>query len=326
MMKWLAGGVWVWVVVLALLAVGCEEGADFEWGAGAGGGEGWTAPDGMIRVVTYNLGNYVLMDRDEDGAEDDPKPEEEIEALLDLLVEVKPDVLAVQEIGSEESGFRDLQRRLKARGLNLVHADLGQGSDSVRHVGILSRFPLRKVSDHVDATFRLSGERLHTSRAIQEVLVEVGPDYSLRLINVHLKSKRAHPLGEQAMRNAEARVVREAVEAVLAANPNENLMVLGDFNDTKNTTPLEIIRGDSGPGVKLADVWARDDRRETWTQNWRYQDIYSRFDFALFSPGLRPEIIERGCFLPANTETVWRASDHRPVVVAILPVEGGRGR
>jgi endonuclease/exonuclease/phosphatase family metal-dependent hydrolase len=309
-------------VIMVCFLFGCQRDQRQGMILGDVGQDDWVAPDGMIRVVTYNLGNYVLMDRDRDGQEDDPKPEDEIEAMMGLLKQLQPDVLAVQEMGIDSPSFQDFRKRLAAQGLNYPYADLGQGSDPIRHVAVVSRFPLEKVSDHADEVFRLSGETLRVSRGVQELIVKVNPDYSFRLINLHLKSKRAHPLGEQEIRNAEARIVREVVEKALSANPEENLLVVGDFNDTKNTTPLEIIRGDNVQGAKLSDVWARDDRRETWTQNWRYQDIYSRFDFALYSSGMRPEIVERGCYLPAFGELVWRASDHRPVVVGIIPEEG----
>ena len=73
-----------------------------------------------ITVCSYNLKNYLSMERFVKGgkAPDQPKPEKEIVAVVKFLADIKPDVLGVSEIG-QESDLLDLQKRLKAANVDL---------------------------------------------------------------------------------------------------------------------------------------------------------------------------------------------------------------
>ena len=78
-------------------------------------------------------------------------------------------------------------------------------------------------------------------------------NYSFTLITAHLKSKRAVAQAEEAeLRLEEAKVLRETIDASLAANPNANLVVLGDFNDTKDSASTKVVIGRGK--LKLADM------------------------------------------------------------------------
>ena len=45
------------------------------------------------------------------------------------------------------------------------------------------------------------------------------------------------------LRFQEAKLLREKIDACFAANPNVNLVVLGDFNDTKDSPSTKAIIG-----------------------------------------------------------------------------------
>ena len=45
------------------------------------------------------------------------------------------------------------------------------------------------------------------------------------------------------MRLQEAKLLREKIDAILKANPNANLVVLGDFNDTKDSASTKAVIG-----------------------------------------------------------------------------------
>ena len=186
-----------------------------------------------FRVATYNVENYLdepTQTRSVKSAEAKAKVRESIRAL-------KPDVLALQEMGSTNA-LLELRDSLKAEGLDLPYWEHVAGFDTNIHVAILSKFPFTARRPHTDDSFLLSGRRFRVSRGFAEVDIQVNTNYSFTLIAAHLKSKRAVAQADEAeLRLEEAKLLREKIDARLAANPNANLVVLGDFNDTKDSPP-----------------------------------------------------------------------------------------
>jgi hypothetical protein len=76
----------------------------------------------VLRVATYNVQNYLEVDRLLDGRyrPSFPKPEEEKTVLRNILIEVQPDVLILQEMGSRPY-LVELQADLKEEGLDLPY-------------------------------------------------------------------------------------------------------------------------------------------------------------------------------------------------------------
>jgi len=129
-----------------------------------------------VVVVSYNLENYLLMDRRVDGKMQPaaPKPLKEIEAAVKVLAEIHPDILGVMEIG-DESMLEDLQKRLKAAGLDLPNREWVRGADAERHVALLSRFPLVEHHSIDDVTFELNGKLERMPRGMLDVTVQISP-------------------------------------------------------------------------------------------------------------------------------------------------------
>ena len=88
----------------------------------------------------YNLENYIVMDRRENGQlVHSPKPEKEIEPLLRIIREIHPDLLGVAEMGSPGQ-FESFRQRLAQEGITFVDAEYVSGPDPDRHIALLSRF------------------------------------------------------------------------------------------------------------------------------------------------------------------------------------------
>ncbi|HOB33657.1 MAG TPA: endonuclease/exonuclease/phosphatase family protein, partial [Verrucomicrobiota bacterium] len=188
-----------------------------------------------FRVATYNVENYL--DRPTETRRVTKSPEAKAR-VRESIRTLKPDIIALQEIGSV-SALLELRDSLKAEGLDLPHWELAGGFDTNIHVAILSRFPFVARRPHTNATFLLSGRRFRTSRGFAEVDVRINPNYTLTVITAHLKSQRPIPEADEAeMRLEEAKILRGIVDKRLAANPNANIIVLGDFNSTKDTPPI----------------------------------------------------------------------------------------
>ena len=274
-----------------------------------------------FRVATYNLEGYLeqpTATRPAKSAEAKAKVRESIRAL-------KPDVLAVQEIGGV-SALDELRGSLKQEGLEFAFWEHVAGFDTNIHVAVLSRFPITGRRPHTNEQFLLSGRRFRVSRGFAEVDIQVNTNYSFTLMTAHLKSKRTLGEADEAeLRLEEARLLREKIDALLLADPARNLVVLGDFNDSKDSPSTKAIIGryrrklvDTRPAERNGDrppaVGARSEARNvTWTHYYARDDSYSRIDYILLSPGMAKEWVGEETYV--LTEPDWGVgSDHRPLV------------
>jgi endonuclease/exonuclease/phosphatase family metal-dependent hydrolase len=284
-----------------------------------------TKPD-PVRFVSYNLKNYLKMDRRVGGElrKAAPKPEEEIAKLVELLVATKPDIVGVCEIG-DQADLSDLQKRLKEAGLDLPHSAWVNAADRTRHVAALSRFPIASTDHQEKLQYRMDEKEFDFQRGILDATVQVNPNYQLRLLGIHLKSKRKIYEGDQAlMRRNEAHLLRAHVDKILEENGRSNILLYGDFNDTQNEAPIKAIKGRFGSERYMRDIQVADKDGYRWTYYWRYADQYSRFDFAFVSKGLYPEVVQEQSLIQSHSDW-FTASDHRPVVITVLPVDAEVG-
>lgn len=281
-----------------------------------------TAQAETFRIAAYNVENYLDKTtetrRDVKSAASKAKIRESIKAM-------KPDVIAFEEMGAL-SALQELQASLKADGLDLPHLEHVTGWDTNIHVAVLSRFPITARRSHTNDSFLLGGRRYHVGRGFSEVEIKVNDHYSFTLIGAHLKSKRAVPEADEAeLRLEEAKLLREKVDARLKADPSANVVVLGDFNDNKDSRSTKAVIGygksklvDTRPAERNGDnlpnpnpAW--EPKNITWTHFYGKEDTYSRIDYLLLSPGMAREWVKAETFIP--TIANWGlGSDHRPLV------------
>jgi endonuclease/exonuclease/phosphatase family metal-dependent hydrolase len=269
-----------------------------------------------ITFAGYNVENYVTTDRR--GARPGgtaPKPEKEKQAVVQIIKEIAPDILGVCEMGLPED-FDDFKQRLSEAGLGYTDSEYLQAQDDERHLVLLSRFPIISRQSRTDIPFDLNGRQEKVKRGFLDVTVRVRLGYDLRLVGVHLKSKRAVEEGEALLRRHEAHLLRQHIDSILKKDPAVNLLVYGDCNETKNEPAIREITGARSSKGYMADLWLQDALGDRWTHYWRVADSYTRLDYIFVSRGLWPEVmlaksrVHRG----AN----WNdASDHRPVVATI---------
>jgi endonuclease/exonuclease/phosphatase family metal-dependent hydrolase len=269
-----------------------------------------------IRIASYNLENYLLMNRGGSSAPA-PKPEKEIKTLIGIIRAAGPDILGVCELG-DRAMFTDFKRRLDAAGLGFKDAEYLEKSPGDRHLALFSRFPIVKRQSVPDVPYELGGTRQKMRRGMLDVTVKVRDDYRLRLIGAHLKSKRPVPEGEALVRRHEARLLRKRIEGILKGDRTTNLLVYGDLNDTKNEPSIQEIMGARGAPDHMWDIWLHDDRGERWTYYWKYADVYSRVDYMFVSRALKPEVVFDECYV-ARPRSWYEASDHCMIVATIDP-------
>src|SRR6185437_3856470 len=149
--------------------------------------------------------------------------------------------------------------------------------------------------------------------------------YTLRVVGVHLKSRRAPARQSHRVRFAEAQALASHVTCILRRSPDTNLLVVGDFNDYPTSPTLKtVLLKKAIPDKRallsdllyatLLDLAPSDKRGERWTHYFKKEDIYSRLDYLLAAQGIVPEIVRVGiCHHPR-----WHlASDHRPLYIVI---------
>ena len=277
------------------------------------------APEEIV-VASYNVENYVSAKPREPGQKyaTQAKSEHEITALMRVIKDLNADIIGICEMGSPER-FDDFKKRLQAAGLGYVDSEYVQGADEDRHLALLSRFPIVARQSRGDVPFQLNGKTEKVRRGFLDVTIAVRPEYKLRMVGVHLKSKLPVPEGEALIRRYEAQQLRKHLEGIMTADPKVNLLCYGDFNDTKNEPMFQEISGVKGSPMHMADLWAKDDLGDRWTHYWRTADLYSRIDYLFVSPELFREVV-------LNKSRVYRsaywndASDHRPLFTTIIPV------
>ncbi len=273
-------------------------------------------PAGGVRFLSYNVENWLVMDRYVDGKQvpGRPKPEKERQAVVQAILSAGPDILGVSEIGTE-ADLRDLGKMLADAGLPLPHTHLNRGGDGTRSLAILSRHPISATALRDDLHYRLAGREYSMQRGILDATVDT-PAGSFRFLGVHLKSKREVEEGDQEeMRRSEAHLLRREIDEILKEDRQARLVVYGDFNDTRQSPAVKTIHG-SGNGSRLNMIALKDSRGHYWTHHWNYQDVYSRIDYVLVSLALRNSV-EWDASRILDGEAVAGASDHRPLLVVL---------
>jgi len=276
-----------------------------------------------ITFCAYNLKNWLTMDRFDlktyKSLAAAPKPVEEKERVVKILAAIKPDILGVCEIGDADD-LAELQKLLKAAGLDLPYTELAHGGDPVRRLALLSRMPIKGRNSQTDLKYQLGDQTIPFQRGILDATIEITPTFDLHLLGVHLKSMREIDEADQAqMRRNEARLLRKHINAIFAREPGARILAYGDFNEHRNKPAIsDIIGSPRTSDTAMLDVWLKDRNGEVWTHFWDAADTYSRLDYCFASRLLHPHIDYGGCFIYSSAE-FDKASDHRPLVLKISP-------
>lgn len=274
-----------------------------------------------VVVATYNLENYHIRPYGNRPI----KPAESRFRVNEILLAIRPDVLALQEMGELEA-LKTLQADLKRGGLDLPFREHLGGADTNIYMALLSRFPISSSHPHTNESFVLDGRRFHPGRSTINVDICVHSNAHFNLLTTHLKSKRPVAFADEAeLREQEARLLRAHVDELLHHDPRAPMIICGDFNDTPDSKPIRLLIGtgryaledsrpsERHPGDPAALPDGSHERRITWTHYYAKEDTYSRIDYIFMSRGLRPTWHPEQSYVFASP--VWgEASDHRPVV------------
>jgi endonuclease/exonuclease/phosphatase family metal-dependent hydrolase len=274
-----------------------------------------------FRVATYNVENYLIKPTESRQV----KPAEAKAKIQETLAVMNADVIAFQEMG-DLAALEELRKDMEKFGLGYGYLEHVQGFDTNVHVAVMSRFPIVARRSHTNESFLLNGRRFRVSRGFAEVDIKVSENVTFTLFSAHLKSKRAVAEADEAeLRLEEAKLLRQKIDARLAADPNAHILVMGDFNDTKDSPSTRAVIGRGK--AKLVDIrpaeangdnapperpdW--DPAHITWTHFYGKEDSYSRIDYILATPGLARYLLREKTFIISMAN--WGVgSDHRALV------------
>jgi endonuclease/exonuclease/phosphatase family metal-dependent hydrolase len=277
-----------------------------------------------FRVATYNVENYLDQPTESRKFVKSAKAKAKI---CESIRALDPDVIALEEMGSTNA-LLELRASLKAKGVDFPYWELVAGWDTNIHVAILSKLPIQASHPHTNENFLLDGRRFSVSRGFAEVDVRVATNFTVTLIAAHLKSRRPVPDADEAqLRLEEAKVLRGIVDDHFQANPEAKLIVLGDFNDVKDSESTKAVIGrgkfkllDTRPAERNGDTATNEiarfePRNITWTHYYGKEDTYSRIDFILLSPALARDWVKSETYI-LRVPNWGVGSDHRPITAA----------
>jgi endonuclease/exonuclease/phosphatase family metal-dependent hydrolase len=274
-----------------------------------------------LRLAAWNVENFF--DRHNDPYTDDhgtpPKPADERRAIADVIEQLDADFLGLSEFENEGllRTFRD--QRLDELGYDrywMGHRAFARGINN----GGLSRLPVESIAVYRFQELTVPG-RDRTWRFARDVVgftLEPADGLEIDVLVVHFKSKadsRGDPESAD-WRLAEAGGLRDIVAEKLAEQPGRLIAVVGDFNDTPDSDPIQHLLGpvDGGePILRDAHAHLPADQRVTYL-NPPYR---STIDYVLVSPALY-ERLDRGSASVLASDLVRAGSDHAPVLADFL--------
>lgn len=274
-----------------------------------------------IRIASYNLRNYLIMDRLVEGkwTKNYPKPESEKFVIQKNILEVHPDILVIQEIGGQPF-LNELKEDLNELGLDYPYAFLMRGADTTRFTAVLSFLKPRYVKEHKDLTYRYFDRRHFVKRG----MLELGfiHEIPFTIFSVHLKSRytsdKRDPLSAQ-WRLLEAESCRNRIIKRIDQASIENYIIAGDFNDNPNSAPMRRFYKKGGK-LLGKHLMAKDSRGESWTHLYNKEKVYSMVDGFVVSPSLMP-FVQGGFASILDGEAFYQGSDHRLVYFDLIYTE-----
>ena len=275
-----------------------------------------------FRVATYNVQNYL-------AAPVGTRPAKSGAAkakVRESIIATQADVIALQEMGGTNA-LLELRDNLRREGADYPFWEHVSAADTNIHVAVLSKFPIVARRSHTNDSFVLFNQRHYVKRGFAELEVRVNDRYQFTLLTAHLKSKlAAFEADEQELRDAEAAVLRQKIEAILAARPDANLIVAGDMNDVRDARPIRTLLAagrkhalyDTRPAELNGDDQPNNNPRYpapqiTWTHYYGKEDTYRRIDYILLSKGMTRDWVSGGTYI-IKVPNWGIGSDHRPIV------------
>lgn len=276
-----------------------------------------------VSLATWNVRN-LFDDQDEPGKVDDPTDTATMNAKLDAvttaLLALDADVVALQEV-ENRTVLDALVKRINDRhgsqntAKKYVDSKIIDGNDPRGiDVAVLSRYKVDPYTPHLWDKFKGVGSdqnEYRFSRDCPEAHIKLPNGRILVVLVNHLKATTSNPYDDEQRRKAQARRVREILDALLAKDAGADVAVVGDLNDVPGSATLGQILS---PAPQVTDVTTAVSAADRYTTKFKDSATkkYKQFDYILAAPGLAADLS------PGSVEIHHHAvfggtSDHYPV-------------
>jgi predicted extracellular nuclease len=213
-------------------------------GASGGGGAAGTP----FAVMDWNVHNFFNDKQDSPEAGDNEiilstaDYQAKVANIGGVVKELSPDVVMFAEV-EHQSILDDMNVGVLGGAYQtaLIDGNDPRGID----VGVMTKAKPDAIVSHKDEIFVLdgtNGPKYQYARDCLEVHLTVG-DKKVVLLGVHFRSKGGGDgsADDPDKRLAEAQHTRSIADALLAADPSLLLIILGDFNDTPGSPPVDAV-------------------------------------------------------------------------------------
>lgn len=273
-----------------------------------------------LRIATYNLNNYLVTDRFVDGRwrPSYPKPEKEKAIIRQIIKDVSPDVLVLQEMGSIDFLY-ELRADIAREGIHYDYFVHMEGADQNRYLAVLSKRAPKAVLKHQDLNFKYFEGREVVKRGMLEMTFELTCGTKFQLFAVHLKSRYTDKKEDQQSslrRVREAEVCRNRIIERIHDQGTDKYLIVGDFNDYPSSATMRRFyrRGNFEIG---ALVPAADSRGELWTYFYERESRYESVDGFVASSAFMA-MIKSKCAKIVDSLGALTGSDHRMVYLDLM--------
>jgi endonuclease/exonuclease/phosphatase family metal-dependent hydrolase len=274
-----------------------------------------------FRLAAYNVYNLFGGDPDVYSRRPNaPAPEEQLDALGEMILDLDADVIAFEEVQNEKvlsdlfrSRVNPTLKRKRQRPFEsfvLVPARDPRGIN----VALATRLAVNGTMTFHDREFGPESERaMRFSRDLLGVELYATTTYRFLFFVAHLKSKIGGEVAE-AKRGLEADEIRTILDEPVFGSQNafieQDMILAGDMNDDPGTRVIQILEGAAGK-TRLRDVFAPVEPNFTFPTHDRYAK--TRLDFVFTSPTIRVDspVIHR------DNPAAAAASDHYPISVTV---------
>lgn len=271
-----------------------------------------------VRVFTMNAGNYfVPEDPRRSSFQVKYKPVESREAVAELIRQSGAEIVGLSEMGGD-AAVRDLQMRLKRKGVHLPCKIMVMRDGEDRGLALLSKYPI--VSNRSVKDMPVSGETKRKKtmlRGILDATVKMPDDRLFRLVGIHLKSRLSRDGSAEDTRRREAYALRDYLNRVMASQNGMPLLLYGDFNDGPADSSILVIQGPAKTDYRLNRLKPGDSRGETWTIYYEDGDTYHSFDHIFINNTLKKRLGRKPPMGILDAPPSRQASDHRGIWVEL---------
>ncbi len=303
-----------------------------------------------MKIATYNLRNLFAAGH-RDGFDSQLLVTQEfvdkvVSNLSKTISVIAPDILLAQEVGSDKV-FIDLAKRSGSSYQTFLATPDTRG---IANAALFNtHLEMASLPDINGFPVFIEGQEDIVSKSISKYretvyLKTIYNSLPLHIFGVHLKASGPMPMrnkeggkmpimtqreaGDAMIRTtiyklAQARELRELIDELFLSDPQAQIIVLGDFNETEFTQVLRMIKGElaSAEATQLTNLC------EQIPQEKRYSFMgygsIRLLDHILVSPSLQASVLKLEILNDAlidqsgYPESQFFQSDHAPVVVTL---------